>query len=70
MIQLTRFNGSQFYLNIDIIQSVEATPDTVITLINNQKILVKEKAEKVIEKILTYQRLIHNPDLPVHLGDA
>lgn len=70
MIQLTHFDGSRFYLNADIIQTVEATPDTVITLINNQKMLVKEKSEKVIEEIIHYQRLVHNPDLPVQLGDA
>ncbi|MCE1254704.1 MAG: flagellar FlbD family protein [Anaerolineae bacterium] len=70
MILLTHFNGSQFYLNADIIQTVEATPDTVITLINNQKILVKEKSEKVVEKIITYQRMVHNIDFPMQLGDA
>ena len=61
MISLTHFNGGHFYLNADIIQTVEATPDTVITLINNQKMLVKDKAEEVVEKIINYQRMVHNP---------
>jgi flagellar protein FlbD len=70
MIQLTNFSGGQFYLNADIIQSVEATPDTVITLINNQKILVKDKAENVVEKVINYHRMVHNVGIPVHVGDA
>ena len=70
MIQLTYFSGGQFYLNAEIIQSVEATPDTVITLINNQKILVKDKADEVVKKIIVYHRMVHNVDVPVKVGDA
>lgn len=70
MIRLTHFNGSQFYLNADIIQTVEATPDTVITLINNQKMLVKERTEEVVDKIITYQKAVRNPDLSKQVGDA
>ena len=70
MIYLTHFSGGQFYLNADIIQAVEATPDTVITLINNQKLLVKDKAEEVVEKIINYQRIVHNSHISGHSGDA
>jgi len=70
MIHLTSFSGGQFYLNADIIQTVESTPDTVITLINNQKILVKNKAEEVVEKIIVYHRMVHNVEIPVRVGDV
>ena len=69
MIQLTHFNGSRFYLNPEVIRTVEATPDTVITLINDQKILVKDKTEEVVKKVIQYKRVILNPNLDVNLGE-
>jgi flagellar protein FlbD len=68
MIMLTRFNGVKFYLNSDLIQTVEGTPDTVVTLTNGVKVLVKETPEIVAERILAYQRLVHNPHLPLKPG--
>lgn len=69
MILVTRFNGSEFYINADMIISVEGTPDTVITLTNNSKLVVKEKPDKVIEKIIAYQRIVHNPKIKTTSGD-
>ncbi|MEN6298314.1 MAG: flagellar FlbD family protein [Anaerolineaceae bacterium] len=69
MISITRFNGSTVYLNADLIQTVESTPDTVITLTNNVKIVIKEKPQEVINKIIAYQRLVHNPQLEIISGD-
>jgi len=69
MIRITRFNGTKFYLNADLVQTVEGTPDTVITLTNNVKIVVKEQPEEVVEKIIAYQRLVQNPQLSIHPGD-
>jgi len=69
MISITRFNGTTVYLNADLIQSVEGTPDTVITLTNNVKIVVREKPEEVIKKIISYHRLVHNPQLEINAGD-
>jgi flagellar protein FlbD len=68
MILLTHFNGAKFYLNAELIQAVEGTPDTVITLTNNTKMLVKEPPELVLERILTYQRLVHNPHLGLNIS--
>lgn len=51
MILLTRFNGAQFYVNITHIETVEATPDTIITLTNGKKFLVKEEAQEVATRI-------------------
>lgn len=51
MIPLTRFNGAPFYVNMIHIETVEATPDTIITLTNGKKILVKEDAQEVANRI-------------------
>lgn len=69
MIQVTRFNGTPFYINAELIQTVESTPDTVITLTTNQKLLVKESVQTVVEEFIRYQRLVHNPDLEVNIGE-
>lgn len=58
MILLTRLNGSQFYLNVTHIETVEATPDTVITLSNGKKYLVKESAEELAKQIRLYYQEI------------
>ena len=61
MILVTRLNGSTFYINAELIQMVEETPDTVITLVNEKKLIVKEPAETVTERIIRYQQQVHEP---------
>ena len=56
MICLTRTNGAQFYLNPELIQTVEKTPDTIITLINNKKIIVKDTPQEIAERFIEYRR--------------
>jgi flagellar protein FlbD len=56
MIMLHKLNGTEFILNNHHIETIEETPDTVITLTNEKKYLVKESAEEVIEKIVEYKR--------------
>lgn len=68
MIEVTRFNGVKFYLNPEIIQYVETTPDTVITLTNKEKLIVKESAQLIVEEFIHYQRLVHNPEIPINSG--
>jgi flagellar protein FlbD len=58
MIKLTRLNGKEFVLNAEMIQFVESTPDTVITLTNREKIVVKESVDMVIKKVIEFSRLI------------
>jgi flagellar protein FlbD len=55
MIKLTRLNKSEFYLNPDLIKSIEETPDTIIKLTNDDHVLVLEKAEEVIDKIVAFR---------------
>lgn len=68
MIKLTRFNGAAFYLNVTHIETVEATPDTVITLFNDRKYIVKESAESIAERISAFYQNVHlaavTPRLP------
>ncbi|MBO8171011.1 MAG: flagellar FlbD family protein [Bacillaceae bacterium] len=59
MIEVTRLNGTTFVLNALLIESVEETPDTVITLTNGRKYVVKESAEDVIKIIKGFYRDIH-----------
>ncbi len=56
MIRVTRVNGEQFYVNADLIQFIESTPDTIITLVNAKKLTVKEKPEQLIDAIVKYQK--------------
>lgn len=55
MIPLTRLNGSQIYINCDLIKYAEASPDTMLTLIHGEKIVVLESCEQVIERITEYR---------------
>ncbi len=55
MISLTRFNGTQFWLNAELIETVEATPDVIITLTNGRKYVVRETAEQVVAAVLEYR---------------
>lgn len=58
MIRLTRFNDRPLVINAELIKFVEETPDTVITLRDNEKVLVKEPADQVIGKVIEYARSI------------
>jgi flagellar protein FlbD len=56
VIALTRLNGSVFVLNADLIETIEATPDTVISLVTGKKYVVREKVEEVIDRIVEFRR--------------
>ena len=58
MIDVTRFNGKSFVLNAELIEVMEETPDTVITLTTGHKYVVKESVEEVYSKVITYKRNI------------
>ncbi len=58
MIQLTRLSGQSFVLNAEMIQEIEATPDTIVTLNSGQKIMVKETVDVVWEAVIDYKRTI------------
>ena len=58
MIQLTRLNNSRLAVNSDLIKYVEEAPDTVITLLNGEKLLVRETTEQIIERVLDFRRSV------------
>ena len=58
MIPLTNINGSAFVLNSELSKSIESTPDTMITLTTGDRLLVKEKTEDVIRKVIEYGRML------------
>jgi flagellar protein FlbD len=60
MIILTKLNYAQIAVNANLIEFIEETPDTVITLTNNDKIVVKESIADIIEKVVSYHRYLNN----------
>jgi flagellar protein FlbD len=58
MIHLTRINHVPMVLNSDLIEHVEATPDTVISLTTGQKILVLESPNEIIERVIHFRRAL------------
>lgn len=61
MIRLTRLNHESFYLNPDLIQAMETTPDTVLTLSTGVRIVVQDAPESVIDEIIEFKRRILDP---------
>lgn len=58
MIDVTRMNGKQFTLNSDLIETIEETPDTVLTLTTGKKIIVKESRQKVKNLVKLFRKEI------------
>lgn len=58
MIRLTRFNNQVFTVNSDLIKFVENAPDTVLTLITGEKILVRESADEVVRRVIDFRRSV------------
>lgn len=58
MIQLTRLNGREFVLNAEQIKSIDHTPDTMITLVNGDQLVVQESMDEVVRRAIEYARLL------------
>jgi len=58
MIQLTRLNKQPLAVNSDLIKFVEQAPDTVITLVTGEKIVVLEKAQDVLDRVVQFRRSV------------
>lgn len=59
MIVLTKINNAQMTVNSDLIQYIEETPDTVITMTTGDKVVVRETMVEIIKKVVHYRRLIN-----------
>ena len=68
MIQLTRLNGQAFILNAELIKFVEQTPDTVVTLREGERIIVREPIDEVVRRTVEYHRSLQW--LPSDRGSA
>lgn len=55
MIHLTRINRAPLVLNSDLIEYIEKTPDTVVSLTNGAKLLVRESPDEIVEKVIEYR---------------
>lgn len=69
MIRVTRLNNSVLYVNAEMIETVEGTANTVITLTNKVRIIVREEPEILVERILDYQRKVRSRNLASNLGE-
>lgn len=59
MIELTRLNGTRFILNAELVEQIDSAPDTVITLVTGNNIVVRESAPDVVKKIVAYRRAVN-----------
>lgn len=60
MIKVTRFNGKEFYVNCELIEFLESTPDTVISTTTGKKIVVTESVEEIINKIIQFKSKLYH----------
>lgn len=64
MIRLTRLNRAPMVLNSDLIEHIEVTPDTVITLTTGQILRVRESADEVVERIVEFRHRVLDHGAP------
>jgi flagellar protein FlbD len=58
VILVSRLNGTHFYVNAELIQTVESTPDTVLSFASGDKLIVHESAEDIVQRIIDYRRKV------------
>ncbi len=58
MIHVTRLDGTAIVLNIDVVQWIEQTPDTLIALTTGERLLVRERPEEVVKRAIDYKRAL------------
>lgn len=61
MIALTHLNGDAVVVNAELITVLEARPDTMLTLVNGQRLTVREPVEDVIDRVVDYRRRVLTP---------
>lgn len=58
MISVTRLNNQPFVLNADLIRTIEQNPDTVITLVTGEHLIVRESTKEIIRRVVEYGRML------------
>ncbi len=61
MVKLTRLNQSEVIVNAEMIEFVEAIPDTMISMVSGKKIMVTEPVDEVIDRVLQYRKRCNEP---------
>ena len=64
MINVTKLNGSELLLNADLIETVEVTPDTLISLTTGRKYMVRETMEEIVSRTVDYSRRSRSHPVP------
>jgi flagellar protein FlbD len=70
MIELTRLNGHPLVINAELIKFVEQNPDTVITLVTGEKMVVREATREVMYRVVAYRRTLLQQDAPLSCPDS
>ena len=58
MIEITKMDGEEITINAELIESIQATPDTVVTLTTNKKLVVEDSVDEIVEKVIAYKKNI------------
>ena len=56
MVAITKLNEQEMIINCDLIELIESTPDTTITMTTGRKVIVKESVDNLLDKIITYKK--------------
>ena len=62
MIRVTKLDGTEIVINDDLIEFIETTPDTIISLTDGKKIMVREDPEELIRRVAAFRRMAADPD--------
>lgn len=63
MIRVSHLNEGEFYVNCELIEQMEETPDTVLTMLSGRKVLVAESAQEIIKLTLEYKKKVHGIEM-------
>ena len=61
MITVTRLDGSEVIVNAELLELIEATPDTHLTLTDGRKLIVREAPHEVVARVIAYRRAAYGP---------
>ncbi|MGB4659022.1 MAG: flagellar FlbD family protein [Mobilitalea sp.] len=64
MIEVTRLNDKKLIINADLIEKVEESPDTIITLTSGNKVIVKESGQEIRNLVVLYKKEVFSRDMP------
>ncbi|PKK84422.1 MAG: endoflagellar protein [candidate division Zixibacteria bacterium HGW-Zixibacteria-1] len=69
MIRLTKLNDQEIVINDDLIEFIESTPDTIISLIDGKKIMVRETPDEIIKRVAAFRKMSSNIEWKAGRGE-